>query len=189
MNLRQIACLMVTLALSFSAGALTYDLGIEYGAGVPNGANSMTFVIDFGLESYAFEYKWNGEMTGWDALDSIDLAGAVDVNATYWGSEWGYFVNDLGYLTAEKFDYGLYQNVGWHYYGSADGQNWVLNPGVSSRQLSDGVWDCFVWTNYDEWWSPLRGPGGVPVPEPVSLSILGIAAIALRSRKELKDRA
>ena len=184
---RNVVIMVLVLAIVASASVLTYDAPVEYTAGA--GENTMTFVVDYGLESFAFEYKWdtpagpNEVVTGWNALSAIDFAGAVDVNATDYGPGWGYFVNEIEYPTAENYDYGEGVVAGWTYYGSVDGSSWVLNPGISSRTLSAGDWDCFVWTNYDEWWAPIRSPGEEPIPEPVSLALLALGGLFLRNRR------
>ena len=163
------------------AEALTFDgIGNEYSAGA--GTNAATIVIDFGLEYYGFGYSWDGNSTSWDALDAIDLAGLLDVNATDWGAS-GMFVNELIYPGAATFDYGL-DYAGWAHYGSSDGETWFQTGGVSFRSLSDNDWDCWVWTNYDASWDPIRAPGKQPIPEPMTLTLLAIGGLLVRRCKK-----
>jgi len=181
---RRLIILVFVFAITPCVNALTFDgIKIEYSAGDANNAKAATVVVDFGLESRAFSYCWDANATGWDALDAIDQAGALEVNAIDYGPGWGMFVNDLSYLTTEKFNYGEGASVGWTYYGSSDGENWSLNPGVSSRSLDDNDWDCWVWTNYDEYWNPVRAPGEEPIPEPATIALLGLTGLLIRRRK------
>lgn len=175
MALRRLIGLIFVSVIASSAGALTYSGGIEYIAG-----NEATVAVDFDFDnSFLFTYKWDGEATGWVALSAIDQAGALDVVATDYG-EMGMFVNDLAYPGGQKFDYGEGVYAGWAYYGSSDGVTWSLNQGVSFRSLSNGDWDSWVWTNYDEFWNPVRAPGEQPIPEPTTIALLGLGGLLLR---------
>ena len=70
------------------------------------------------------------------------------------------FVDDFDYPGGAEYDYGQGVSAGWAYYNSTDNEIWSLDPaGVSFRDLSDGDWDSWVWTNYDESWLPIRTPG------------------------------
>jgi hypothetical protein len=164
-------------------GVITYTGEPEYTAG--GGANEATVVIDFDAGDYfVFKYKWDGQATGWDALAAIKAPGALDVQAPWHAEYNSHFVNDFVYPSGEKHDYGE-AFAGWGYWGSADGQNWILNTGVDNRQLASGDWDSWVWSNYDTIsWEPIRGPGESPVPEPgtISLFCTGIALL-LRKRR------
>lgn len=175
---RRLTSLVFVFGIVTSAGAVTYTGNAEYTAG--SGSNQATIAVDFDFENYfLFTYYWNGDATGWDALSAIDLAGALVVEATDWG-EWGMFVDDLSYPGGAKYDYGEGFNVGWAYY-IGDNESWSLDgSGVSFRSLSDGDWDAWVWTNYDESWRPVRGPGEQPIPEPISVFLFGLSGMLLR---------
>jgi hypothetical protein len=176
--------LVVVLAITAGASAVTYSGDMEYTAG--SGSNEATIVVDFDFGNYfLFTYRWDGEATGWDAVSALEQAGALVVEATDFG-EWGMFVDDLDYPGGFEYEYGAGANTGWAYC-VGDNETWSSSPvGVSFYSLSTGEWNSWVWTNYDQSWMPLRGPGGQPVPEPVSLALLGLGGLAIvrcRSRK------
>jgi len=171
--------LIFVLAITASAGAVTYSGGVEYSAG--SGANQANIAIDFDFDdSFLFTYSWDGDANGWDALSSIDIAGSLDIDSVDYGGDWGVFVSDFDYPGGAEYDYGAGANVGWAYY-SGDNESWSLSSaGVSFRNLTDGNWDSWVWTNYSpDWMTAYRGPGGVPVPEPTTLGLLALGVLAL----------
>ncbi|MFC1738839.1 PEP-CTERM sorting domain-containing protein [Planctomycetota bacterium] len=174
--------LFLVIAFAVCAQADTYNGEIEYTAG--SGSNEATIVIDFDLDDFfMFTYSWEGEAMGWDALDALDTAGDLYVDST-WFEDWqSHFINDFDYPGGVEYDYSADGFPGWHYYGSSDNENWSQNTGVDYRILNDGDWDSWVWTNYDQSWLPLRGPGEAPVPEPMTFGLLGLGGLMLRRRK------
>jgi len=181
---KRIVSLFCVLAAAAGANAVTYDGSIEYIAG--SGSKEATIVIDFDFGNYfMFAYKWDSDATGWDALEAIDTAGALVVDARWYEEFQSHFVNDFYYAGGVKYDYGAGASTGWGYWGSSDNQNWTLNTGVDNRVLYDGGWDSWVWSNYDysQNWDPIRGPGQVPVPEPGTIVLVGAGALLLERRR------
>jgi hypothetical protein len=180
---RALWSVVVVFGVVSIANGMIYSGDIEYSAG--GGANRAIVAVDFDASmSFLFEYRWDGQASGWDALEAIDMAGALDVSATDYGP-WGMFVNDISYPGGVKYDYGSGVNTGWAYYTSADNLEWQLSgTGVSFRVLADGAWESWVWTNYPaDWSAPVRPPGEQPIPEPVSILLMGIAGLLLRRHK------
>lgn len=170
---------LISVFAAVANGALTYEGDVEYSAGT--GANGARIVIDFDFEKYfVFEYRWDGDASGWDALEAIAQAGLLEVDATDYG-EWGMFVGDFDYPGGIEYDYGIGANVGWAYY-AGDNESWSISgTGVSFRTLIDGDWDSWVWTNYSaDWMTAYRQPGGVPIPEPATLCLFGACFLLFR---------
>jgi len=117
-------------------------------------------------------------------LSALMTAGDLNVDYTDWGAPWGVFVSDLDYPDGLEYGYGASSNVGWAYYGSLDNETWAGNDGVSARQLTDGAYDSWVWSNYPaDWSAPIRLPGQAPVPEPATLALLAAGGLLLRKKK------
>ena len=180
MKWMNLACLFL-LTCSAALGEI-YTGDIEYAAGA--GANEATIAIDFDLDnSFLFTFKWDGAATGWDALAALNAAGELDVLATDYG-EWGMFVDDFDYEGGTEYDYGQDVYAGWAYFNSTDNETWSLDmAGVSFRDLSDGDWDSWVWTNYDDSWLPIRSPGAAPVPEPATMLLIAAGGLLIHKRK------
>lgn len=178
----------VLIVTAGASGVITYEgIEIEYWAGDAQGLNEATIVVDFGFESYAFGYRWDGVASGWDAMNALNnvvIADKLDVASTNYGAM-GELIEDIAYLDAQKFDYGDFAFVGWGYYDSPDGENWSVNPGSSSfRELTDGSWDSWVWSEFSfDTFSPIRQPGEAPVPEPGTIILLGLGGLLVGKRK------
>jgi len=183
MKYLRVTALFVVVSILSPLRAGTYNLAAEYSAGT--GSSAATIVVDFGLEAYAFTYNWDGTATGWDALNAIDQAGELDAIAIDYGS-WGMYIYALLYQDAAIYNYGTGVTQGWAYFSSENGSDWYTTDGVSFRNLVNGSWDAYVWSNYDFTvsWDPLRQPGQspLPVPEPATLLLAGLGAAVLKRR-------
>ncbi len=167
-------------------GTILYPNAPQYTAGA--GSNEATIVIDFDAGNYfTFKYKWDGAATGWDALAAVDSAGALDVLSKWYPEFSSHFVNDFIFPGGNKFNYGQDAFTGWGYFGSVNGENWVINSGVDTRPLANGSWDAWVWSNYDfnVSWDPIRGPGQSPIPEPATVSLLFLGVGLLINKNKI----
>jgi hypothetical protein len=153
----------------------------EYSAGTGSSSAHITLDFDYG-NSFVFKYHWDGQATGWDALQAVNQSGALDI--VYTEYSWGVWITDFIYPGGTKYNYGL-DNTGWVYYLSDDGTDWFgSGAGVTERPLTDGCWDSWVWSNYPPDWSiPYRQPGQMPVPEPTTLILLAFGAGLLTRKK------
>jgi hypothetical protein len=181
MRYMKMTAMLLTIVLAGSLQAATYNLTTEYSAG--SGANSATIVVDFGTAAYAFNYRWDDAATGWNALNTIDQGGSLDVMAIDYGS-WGMYIYGLLYHDAAIYDYGMGITQGWAYFSSDNGSDWYTTDGVSFRNLTNGSWDAYVWSNwdFDVSYDPMRQPGQSPIPEPATLLLLGLGGLLLRKR-------
>lgn len=178
--MKRMILISLVLLVCTSAHGEIYTGDIEYTAGT--GTNEATIAIDFDFDnSFLFTFRWDDAATGWDALDTLN-AGQLDVFATDFG-EWGMFVDDFDYEGGVEYDYGEGVYASWAYY-NGDNEIWSLDSGgVSFRNLSDGDWDSWVWTNYDDSWMPIRTPGAAPIPEPATMLLFAAGVLLIRKRK------
>lgn len=182
-SVRLVSLILVTV-IAAAACAGTYAGGLEYTVG--SGSNEATIVVDFDAsESFLFSYKWDGTATAWDALDWIDQAGALVISSIDYGGSFGVFVSDFDYPGGSEYDYGAGVNTGWAYYISSDNLNWSVSmEGVSTRSLTNGIWESWVWSNYPaDWSAPIRTPGARPIPEPCTIMLLGLGGVFFGRRR------
>lgn len=173
--------LSVLLVLPLAAGAYVFDgkdVNVEYWTGT--GANQALCLVDFGANSYAFGYQWDGAASGYDMIKSISDNGPVDVTFTY-----GTFVDGVAYNGDNQSGYNGGENW-WHYWVSSDGVAWdsPWDYGAADRVLTNGAWDGWVYGNA---LAP-RMPGAVPEPSSIMalFSLIGLSGSAklLRSRRK-----
>jgi hypothetical protein len=144
------------------------------------GAHASHVVVDFGPQSYDFLVRYDGSITGEQALQMLQAN--TDFRLTVEHFSFGDFVTGL--------DYGGYKDVGdgstgplfndfWSYY-TGDGITWTsATTGAGSRILSDGSYDGWVWTP-----SQATGPDFATVPEPTLAGLLVLQALwLLRTRR------
>ncbi len=150
------------------------DLDIEYWAG--SGANEAVMIVDFlatGGDFYAFGYRWDGDATGYDMIQSIATAGALDYTDVDFG--FGVYIDNIFYHH-EAGDPDFW----WAYWvGSAEegSVEWFSPPvGMADRPLSHGA--------FDGWYNGFDGTQP-RVPEPASAMLLavGIGFLNRRRRK------
>ena len=178
---RRLMSLIVVLAITSSAAIATpYNFNgkwveVEYWAS--SGNNEAIVVIDFGVESYAFGYKWDsGLKYGKDLMDAVDAAGCLDY------SETGGFLNTISYDTYSNIGEDGWPTDWWSYFTSNDGESWVLSDvGFATRELSNGAWDGWAHQTTSAW-PPAHLPT-TPVPEPTSAVLLAIGGLVLRRRR------
>jgi hypothetical protein len=184
MRLKVMSVLAVCSMLSTSGQGMIVTYPQEPAYSVGQGANTATLAVDFGTRVVVFQYAWDGAATGWDALVAVDAAGDLSVRSTdYTAWDWGMFVKDIAYPGAAKFDYGT-ANRGWAYFNSENGSVWSeFGASCYYRPLSNGSWDCWLWSNYDSNWMTMRTPGQAAIPEPVTLALLGLGGLMLNRSK------
>jgi len=139
------------------------------------GPNSSTIVVDFGPESYAFQVRYTGSITGLDALRLLDDQTPFRLETVHFS--FGDLVSGMEYDGWHEAGIGNNVNDWWKYWRSPDGSNWTASgSGAGGRILSDGAWDGWTW---------VRGQStapDVPVPEPSSLVVLVASVFVLRRR-------
>jgi hypothetical protein len=140
---------------------------VEYWSG--SGSNEAIVVVDFGVDSYAFGYRWeSGTKYGKDLMDAVANADLLDYTETG------------GFLTT--ISYGSYSNVGqggW----PVDWENWGVSEdeGFATRALSDGAWDGWAHQTTGDW-PPAHSPT-TPIPEPMTIVLLAFGGWLLQRRR------
>jgi hypothetical protein len=137
---------------------------VEYWAG--SGSNEAILVVDFGADSYAFGYRWEGgPKYGKDLLDAVDAAGALE------HTEAGGFLTTLSYGAYVNTGQNGWPNDWWSYFISDDGKTWVgSDVGFATRELSHGSWDAWAYQATSAWppdhlpVAPLPAPGATAGP-------------------------
>jgi hypothetical protein len=173
------------VACAAAAGALTFDeVLIETWVGA--GSSDALMVIDFGLASFAFGYRFDGAKTGFEMANDIATATDLDIvdNTEYGGHLIDTFSYHGYYLSYDSHNWS--DTHWWEYWTSPDGEAWTSSwVGCGDRVLTDGAWDGWTWSPA---WPEVGTAPDVPlVPEPSSLvamcSFVGLATGKLLRRK------
>ena len=189
---RGFVCLILVLVISADLNGYTMqglDIIVDYWAG--SGSNETIIVIDWNVingpystESHAWGFRWEGDAYVSDALSAIDAAGALDITTQYDGG----FLGDAYYnnLLIDSDNHTSEGYTGWWWTGGTTdgGANWNANAdGINVTTLASGRIEGFnLVHDYDEW---LVGDATltIPVPEPCSISILGLGGLLIFGKK------
>lgn len=183
MTVRKMIAAMAPAMLLAGVAAHAYsfnDVNIEQWVG--SGSKSAVVVVDFGPASYAFGVRWDGTMSGRQALEAIDQATTLTAE---FGESWGgtNLISYNGYSNYSDTDTYDPTVWWWEYWNSTDGETWNSSwVSSGSRMLTDGAWDGWGWSPP---WPAQGNPPATPtsaVPEPSSivalLSMIGFAGSA-----------
>ncbi|HUW21014.1 MAG TPA: PEP-CTERM sorting domain-containing protein [Sedimentisphaerales bacterium] len=167
---RRLVSLCLLFAMAGNGSAYIVDqVEIEYWAG--SGSNAAIVVIDFGVDSYAFGYRWEeGTRYGKDLMDAVTGTGALDY------SESGGFLSTISYEGYLNVGENGWPTDWWGYFISEDGSNWaVAGGGFAERELSNGTWDGWAHQVTDSW-PPAHFPT-TPIPEPGTILLLALGGL------------
>jgi hypothetical protein len=160
---------------SWSASVSQTVLVLDYNHVETNSGNGGT-----GNDAYYFGYIWDGSAkTVWDMMADIE---AAESTLTFYKSNFGseenpsYFVNGWAY-GANDYTADWNNNNEWvKEWLSTDGSAWTDGGGVSSDAIVDGNWTGLIFQ--------YGGSNDPPhLPEPASMSLLGLGGLALLRRK------
>ncbi len=184
MLLKKVTILILVLAIAGAANAyFVDDLLIEDWSGT--GSNGSLLVVDFWpgngqVDSFAFGCNFSStSITGIELLDTVHND---DNGFTY--AQSGGFITDMWYVKEGTTYHTGYSwpDSWWSYWISDDyGQNWSSSGvGAGSRTLNDGDTDGWLAKPGSDWTSaPVT-----PVPEPMTIALLGLGGLLLRVRRK-----
>lgn len=125
--------------------------------------------------AYLFEVFFDGTVTGWDLLETLDNETDLIVDATGYG----------GSMFIDGFTYDGHSNIGygggedwWHYWIRNDGGSaWQMSPvGCSGRTVDDGCWDGWTYGFADP-------PAAIPEPATAAMLLCGLAGTMIAIRR------
>ena len=211
MKLKSLTSLIIVLAVVGVVSADLIDFNgkaVDLQSWVGSGANESILVIDWNDEiapiSVAWGFRWDGSATGRDMLNAVKAADSdlfeasggynnTGGDSTVYGFGYdadgdggSFVVTALGTETGYAVDSDDHYSEGWEvagfwgYSSSTNGSTWAYVTGVSDRALSDGAWDGWSFGAASAGWS--GGDPTVPVPEPITIGLLGLGCLFLRKR-------
>ena len=172
MSLKDLICLTIVLAITSSAAIAT---PIEVGTG----GNNAGLYIEWS-DGYIAELliSFDGTVTGEGLFDTVDtgLGDNFVVTKVYYegfgAAIDGIYYND-GFI--EHFNPGWVGGEDWWHYWTKDAgeTNWSFSSvGCSDRTVGNGDMDGWIY-----------GRAGVPIPEPVTVALLGLGALLVRRKQ------
>ncbi len=176
----KVSFVLLAIALfggSAAATLITYDSQtVDIEGTVGTGTSQTMIVIDWesGITaSHAWLYNWNTSAVVADALDAIKTA--------YASFDWSQsaFVQYINYDDGSENHQTV--NTGWLSFWNKDTGSWATNAnGVYEQNLTNGGWSGAIADDYPDWGDV---PPTVPTPEPATLMLVGLGALAVRRKK------
>lgn len=182
MTLKRTLALLAAAAGMFAAAgpaAALLESDVIWSGAAGSGNNTSYVVFDYGPDSFAFKYSYDGAKSGYDMMTALaaEISG-LELQYSFFGGE--AFLASVAYPPYPATGGGT---MWWSYWWSTDGENWgFAGSGASSRVLTDGSWDGWsLVPDFSTWATAPRTP---VVPEPVSGLILGVGLATLLVRRK-----
>lgn len=173
-----LVCVFISTASVTKATPVYYDSElVEIDGTVGAGSYETMIVIDWesGITpSHAWLYKWDSPVVVANAYDAIQAAfSTFDWPQTS-------FVDYINY--DDGVDNHQTVHTGWLSFWNRDDDSWVLNElGIYDQPLMDGGWSGTIADDYPDWGDV---PPTIPVPEPATMTLLGIGGLILGKRRQ-----
>ena len=208
MKVRSLVIVLVVSSV-VSAGLIDFNgKSVYLQSWVGSGSNEAVMVIDWndGINpvSLAWGFRWQNVATGRDMLNAIKAAdgrlfeasggynntgGSITVYGLGYdvdGDGGSFVVTQTGVETGYAVDSDDHYSEGWlvagfwAYSSSTNGANWSYVTGLSERVLSSGDWDGWSFGAASAGW--YGGDPEVPVPEPATITLFGLAGLFFKRR-------